>query len=137
MLNIVLKGNHSSGKTFYLSLLKNRGLIPEGVNLYEDRQDRQDRQDTVADVIIYLYCHPDVCYKRQNVYTRDHLFDLHVKYEMEMDDLNCSIPIYKVNTQEHYDDVLRNLEHILRDSGSGSGSGSDLHEATTNEMTDN
>jgi hypothetical protein len=127
MLNIVLKGNHSSGKTFYLSLLKNRGMIPSGVNLYEDRQ------DTEADVIIYLYCHPDVCYKRQNVYTREHLYDLHLKYETELDDLNCRIPIYKVNSQEHSNSVLRNLEDILRDSGSSSN----LQEATTDEMTDN
>lgn len=127
MVNIVLKGNYSSGKEGYLALLRERNMIPTDVNLYVD-----GTAGIVPDVTIYLYSHPEICYTRQNEHTREEVFDLQLKLELELDDLNCQIPIYKVNVLEHRLDVLHNLEDILRDC-----SGSGLHETATDEMTDN
>ena len=74
------------------------------------------------DAIIYLYCDPDVCYERiktrfsiagDNQLTIDYLKKLHIKHEIVFDDLNCSIPIYKVNSMEDPLTVYQTITEII------------------------
>lgn len=74
------------------------------------------------DVVIYLYCDPDICYERikdrlsvagDNQLTVDYLKKLHIKHEIVFDDLNCSIPIYKVNSMEDTETVYNTIVEII------------------------
>lgn len=76
----------------------------------------------VPDAIIYLYCDPEICYqrtkKRLSVSGDEDLeqnyFDkLHARHEIVFDELNCQIPIYKINSQEDSDVVYGNILDIL------------------------
>lgn len=74
------------------------------------------------DIIIYLYCDPMICQERINLRSKipgdnditiDYLKKLHLKHETTLDSMNCSIPIYKVNSQEDPENVYRSIKTIL------------------------
>ena len=74
------------------------------------------------DVIIYLYCDPEICHQRVNTrfsidedskMTLNYLNKLHLKHEIVFDDMNCSIPIYKINSMEDTETVYKNILDIL------------------------
>jgi deoxyadenosine/deoxycytidine kinase len=74
------------------------------------------------DVIIYLYCDPEVCHRRiqsrdsisgDSKISVDYLKSLHTQHELVFDTVNCDIPIYKVNSQEPAETVYANIKHIL------------------------
>ena len=75
------------------------------------------------DIIIYLYCDHDVCYQRiKNRFsitedeksTTDCLEKLHIKHEIVFDDLNCKIPIYKINAVEDPQTIYNSITEILK-----------------------
>ena len=75
------------------------------------------------DIIIYLYCDPNECFDRINnrkyvdgdhKLKQSYITDIHLKHETVFDDLNCSIPIYKVNSQEDQSTVYANIVEILK-----------------------
>ena len=69
----------------------------------------------MPDIIIYLYCDPEICYERVKNKSRvscDYFKKLHLINERTFDDLNCSIPIYKVNSQEDTNNVYKNIKTI-------------------------
>lgn len=69
------------------------------------------------DIIIYLDCSPEVCLKRcakagksvDKVQMKE-LFD---QYEWVLDQTNCDIPVYRVNTNDDITSVLYNVTNIL------------------------
>ena len=74
------------------------------------------------DVIIYLFCDPLVCQERvksrfsisgDDQLTGDYLKKLHLKHETVFDDLNCHIPLYKINSQEDPETVYKNIKDII------------------------
>jgi hypothetical protein len=77
------------------------------------------RVNWTPDVIIYLFCHPTICHQRSlrqggTQFSLEDLQGLHYRYETILNDLNCPVPIYKVNAQEEPEQVLANLKDILR-----------------------
>lgn len=77
------------------------------------------------DVIIYLFCDPKVCYDRlkeragravegDTQLTLDYLKKIHIQHECVLDELQCHIPIYKINSQEDPDTVYNNLLQVLQ-----------------------
>ena len=71
------------------------------------------------DVIIYLYCHPSVCYercRRMNMdvnITMNRIIEIHTQHELIMDEINCPIALYKVNAQEDIECVVNNVTDIV------------------------
>lgn len=74
------------------------------------------------DVIIYLYCDPAICFERlqsrsgisgDSQLTLDYLKKLHYKHECVFDQLNCHLPIFKINAQEPSETVYQNLLDVL------------------------
>jgi thymidylate kinase len=119
MKRIVLDGNICSGKTYYLNRLKQH-LI--SIELHEGSQ--PDAIKLSPDAIIYLSCHPLVCYQRvlqrspHNNLTLDDLKQSHLIYEKMYDVLNCPIRIYKVNSQQDPETVYNTLKQIIEKEGS-------------------
>lgn len=71
-------------------------------------------------IIIYLFCIPNVCYERsKNKNQRlslDYLNQLHIKYEILCDEINCPLTLYKINSQEDSESVLNNIIEIIKDT---------------------
>lgn len=65
------------------------------------------------DIIIYLFCHPMICKQRTKNLSDEILVEFHNRYENILDELNCSIPIYKINAQEDLDQVFNNIIDVL------------------------
>jgi deoxyadenosine/deoxycytidine kinase len=78
-----------------------------------------DEMGWIPDIIIYLYCNPFVCYDRSTTKklpftpSIDYLKNLHLKYEIICDELNCPIMIYKINAQDEHQSVISNIKHII------------------------
>lgn len=72
-----------------------------------------DQVKWIPDVIIYLYCDPTICFERSNKLTLESLKKYHLWHEITLDELNCQIPIYKINSQEDPQTVYKNILSIL------------------------
>ncbi|MEO0236697.1 MAG: hypothetical protein ABIN35_00495 [candidate division WOR-3 bacterium] len=108
--------------------------IDQSSDITDDRTskivvDVETSNERNPDIIIYLFCLPQVCFERYvtrlidsakdinnsyRFYERDFFQHLHLKYECLYDDVNCSIPIYKINSQEDPSMVLNNIEDIIQ-----------------------
>jgi len=104
-------------KNVYCDLLYEKNCFDE--DEYRIYNNYTDRLGWVPDIIIYLYCNPNVCYER-NVGRNfpyspsiEYLKDLHLKYEITCDELNCPITIYKINAQEDSQSVIDNIMDII------------------------
>lgn len=68
-------------------------------------------------IIVYLYCHPNVCYercKKMNInVTMNKIIEIHTQHEIMMDEINCPITLYKVNAQENIECVVNNVMDII------------------------
>ncbi len=78
----------------------------------------------IPDIIIYLFCDPDICQERyklennlstdSNQLTKKGFEKIHLKHEIVFDEVNCQIPIYKINSQEDSDLVYLNICDVLK-----------------------
>jgi len=122
MTIISLEGIIGVDKTLYLKRLEQEYHEPD-LRFYENspyilnaiQPGLNLKVDWVPNVIIYLFCSPYICHSHVNRNTNplDHLLDLHTRYEIICDELNCPIKIYKVNAQEETDTVYRNIKDII------------------------
>lgn len=80
--------------------------------------------DWKPDAIIYLFCQPFICHERQQ--NRNHqqlggqsppsyeqIINLHIKYEIFCNEINCPIPIYKINSQDDIEIVFNSIKNII------------------------
>lgn len=71
------------------------------------------------DIIIYLFCSPVICSERNknrqpnNPVDMEYLKELHLKYEILCDEINCPVTMYKINSQENSTSVLNNINDII------------------------
>lgn len=85
------------------------------VSEYKLYTEYNNKMGWTPDIIIYLHCHPEVCFKRcQNKFDISYFKDIHLKYEILCDEINCPITIYKINSQENSDDVYKNIIDIIK-----------------------
>jgi deoxyadenosine/deoxycytidine kinase len=104
-------------KNVYCTLLHEKHCFDE--DEYKIYENYTGKLGWTPDVIIYLYCNPNVCYERSvsrgKSYSPsiDYLKDLHLKYEITCDELNCPIAIYKINSQDESHIVLNNIKDII------------------------
>jgi len=113
----IFEGSPYTLKKVYCDLLYEKNCFD--ADEYRIYNIYSDTLGWTPDVIIYLYCDPNVCYerniKRKCLYSPniEYLKDIHFKYEITCDEVNCSIPIYKINAQENSNSVIRNLTDII------------------------
>jgi deoxyadenosine/deoxycytidine kinase len=67
----------------------------------------------IPDIMIYLFCHPLTCHHRCSKPNLEYITELHTKYEIVCDELNCQTKIYKVNAHEDKETVYRNIKEII------------------------
>ena len=111
----IFESSPYSFKNIYGELLLEKGEFD--VDEYKIYEKYVDSYGWVPDVIIYLFCNPIVCYERHNLLgsgiSLNYIKDLHLRYEIVYDELNCPVKLYKVNSQEDEETVLSNLKDIL------------------------
>ena len=71
------------------------------------------------DIIIYLCCNPIVCRERymkknSNEISLEFVKQLHVKCEFVCDEINCPIVMYKINSQDNPENVLKCILDIIK-----------------------
>jgi len=78
----------------------------------------------IPDIMVYLFCHPLTCYQRclksKSFQTNslEYITELHTKYEIVCDELNCHTKIYKVNAHEDTETIYRNIKEIIDNNSS-------------------
>lgn len=131
-IKISIEGNRGVGKTYYLELLKREGFCVattfedcggdtiSPIVLYEGSPyttklvyGTTATAQWMPDIIIYLHCHPSICHQRKNTVGLEVLETLHLHYECTLNELNCSVPLYKINAQEDPSQIMINLRSIL------------------------
>ena len=127
---ILLVGNTCSGKSTYLKRLSKDGYhchlsedtpVTSVTKITNSKLDgfvicESDPQMTVVpDYIIYLRCHPQICFERSTKQLQlEDLIKQHHTCEIMCDNVNTTIPIYKINSQEDQETVYHNLLDILQ-----------------------
>uniref|UniRef100_A0A6C0BK62 Deoxynucleoside kinase domain-containing protein n=1 Tax=viral metagenome TaxID=1070528 RepID=A0A6C0BK62_9ZZZZ len=104
-------------KAIHCELLHSKRHFDE--DEYKIYENYHNTHGWLPDVMIYLYCHPKVCYDRcmtqhpSNPVNLDYLTEIHTRYEIVCDELNSPVKMYKVNTQETPETVYQCLKQIL------------------------
>jgi len=137
MKRVSFEGNVCSGKTLYLKLLDTNGYHVSWNHMANPTDPRVDlyfyenspysiknvygmevEPNWIPDIIIYLYCHPVVCYERSknrggSLVEMKHLQGIHLKYEILCDEINCPVTLYKINSHEDIESVYKNICDVI------------------------